>query len=114
MPYQIIYVLGGLGVDIGWLIETMCVAGCVPLASSMDDCSRIFCCLCAIMPKRRICVKEQNLSRRLFAILLSWMRAALLVSCFFSLFFRLAATEGRTLARAVANSVAVSWRVVPA
>ena len=65
MPYQVLTVLGGLGVDIGWLLEASCVADCVPLIVYVVACSLIFCCLCAIMPnKRRVCAKEHNLSRR--------------------------------------------------
>ena len=52
---------------------------------------------------------------RVFATRLSWTMAVLLASCVLWLFsFWLAAMEGQTLARAVAMSVAVSWRVVPA
>jgi hypothetical protein len=78
-------------------------------------CFLIFCCLCDIIPRRRVCAKEQSLSRRVFAILFLWMRAVLFMSCVCLPFVvRLAAIEGRALARAVAMSVAVFWRVVPA
>jgi len=68
-----------------------------------------------MMPKSLVCTKKQSLLRRVFAILLSWRRAADLVSgvlCSFLL--RSEAMEGRTLARADAKSFAVSMRVVPA
>ena len=79
MPYQMI---AGLGVAMGWLLGASCVTNCVPLVVPMVACSLIFCCLCDIMPKSRVCAKEQNLSGRIFAILLSWIiRAVLLVSC---------------------------------
>ncbi len=59
---------------------------------------------------RRFWAREQNLSRRVFAILLSWVRAVLFVSCvLWPLGSRWAVTEGQTLARVVAMSVAVSW-----
>ena len=99
----------------GCLLGASCVASCVPQVIYVDASSLIFCCLRAIMSKRRVCAKDQNLSRRVFAILLSWMRAILLMSCVFWPFvFRLMAVEGWTLASVVAMLVVVSWRVVPA
>ena len=75
-------------------------------------CSLIFCCLSTILPRRRVCVKVQSLYTRGFAILLLRMRAVLFLSCVYLPFVvRFAAVEGRALARAVAMSVAVSWRI---
>ncbi len=68
-----------------------------------------------MMPRRRDGAKLQNLLIRFFAILLSWMREILLVSCdLWSFCLRLAAMEGRTLARMVAMSVDVSEKMVQA
>ena len=115
MPYQMTVILGGLGVDMGWLLGASCVTDWLPLGAPTTASSLIFCCPCAIMPRRRVCAKEQSLSRRVFAILLSWMRAFLFVSCvFWPLVARLGAVEGRALTRADEMSVAVSRRVVPA
>ena len=67
------------------------------------------------MPRRRVWAKEQNLSKRVLATCLSWVRAVLLVSLVLRFFyFPLMSMEGRALARAVAMASAVSWRLVPA
>ena len=51
-----------------------------------------------MMPKGLVCAKEQSLLRRVFAILLSWKRAAELVSgVLCPLRLRSEAMEGRTL-----------------
>ena len=55
MPYQMMFVLGGLVVDMGWLIGASCVAAFVPLVSLVIACSLIFCSLCVIMPRRGVC-----------------------------------------------------------
>ena len=80
MHYQMMVFLGGLGVEMGLLLGGSCVADCVPLVAHVIACSLIFCCLCAITPRRRVCAKEQSFSRRVFAILFSWMRAVLFMS----------------------------------
>ena len=68
-----------------------------------------------MMSKRPDYAKEENLTRRVFAILLSWMRVVLIMSCVLCfLVFFLAAMEGRTLACVVAKSVAMPKNVVPA
>ena len=67
------------------------------------------------MPRRRVWARAQSLSIRVFATCLSWMTDVLLGSCVFDILdFPLASDEGRTLAKAVAVSDAVSLRVVPA
>jgi len=115
---QMIVVRGGLGARAGRCLGVVCLAigmsGAVGFGI-VAACSQINFCLCAIMPNNLVCAKEQSLLRRVFAILLSWRRAAELVSgvlCQFRL--RLEAMEGRTLARADAKSFAVSTRVMPA
>jgi len=40
--YQMMVVLGCLGVDMGWLIGASCVADCVPLVAPIIACSLIF------------------------------------------------------------------------
>jgi len=85
----------------------------VPLVVHVVACSLIVSCVCAIMSKRLYLVKEQSLSRRVLVILLLCIRAVLFMSCvFWPIVFHLSAVEGRTLARVVAMSVAVSWRMV--
>jgi hypothetical protein len=54
---------------------------CVSLIVLAAACSLIFCCMCANMPRRRVWAREQNLSRRIFAICLPWMRVVVFVSC---------------------------------
>jgi len=67
------------------------------------------------MPRRRGWAREQILSRRVLTTCFSWVRAILLASCILRHFdFPLLSMEGRDLARAVAMSAAMSWRVVPA
>jgi len=108
-------VLSGLGVDKGRSQGASCVVDYVFLIMLVDACSFILFFPCAIMPSRRVWAREQNLSRRVFATCLSWMRAVILVSFVLRIFvFPLASMEGRALARAVAMSASVSWRVVPA
>ena len=115
---QMIAVRGGLGVRVGRCLGAVCLAIGISGAVGFGvvaACSLINFCLCAMMPKSLVCAKEQSLLRRVFAILLSWRRAAELVSgvlCPFLL--RSEAMEGRTLARADAKSFTVSMRVVPA
>ncbi len=83
MPSKIIDVLGGIILCMGFLL------------GHVTDCYRIFCYGCAIMPKKRVSAKEQNLSRRVFQILLSLRRAVWLVSYYLCLFcFQLAEIEG--------------------
>ena len=104
-------VLGGLGVDGGWCLGASRAAVCVVLFMLVA----FFFFLRAIMPRRRVWAREQNLSRRVFATCLSWMTGVLLSPYVFGvLYFPLTSEEGRTLARAVAMSDAVSLRVVPA
>ncbi len=68
-----------------------------------------------MMTMSRVCAKSQNLSSRFLALLLSWVRAVLLVSCdMWPFCVCLAAIEERALARAVAMAFAASERVVPA
>ena len=69
--YKMVVVLDGLGVDVGCLLVASYVADCVSLVVLVVACSLIFNCLCDLMPNRRVCTKEQNFSRRVFAILLS-------------------------------------------
>ena len=83
MPSQMMNVLGGLGVDMGWLLWASSVADCAPLVVLVAACSLICCCLCAILSKTRVSAKEHSLPRRLSVILLSWMRAVLFMSCVF-------------------------------
>jgi len=42
MPYQMMVVLGGLGVDMGWLLGASCVADWVPVDAHVIACSQIF------------------------------------------------------------------------
>ncbi len=68
-----------------------------------------------MMPSSLVCASEQSLSRRVFAILLSWRRAVELVSgVLCPLHLRWVAMKGLTLARANAKSFAVSMRMVHA
>ena len=91
------------------------MAECVRLIERVAACSRIFCCLCAIIPRKHVWKSDQYLSKMTLAIHFSWIRAVLLISCFLWPFhFRWTVVEGRTLARAVAILVIVSWRVMPA
>jgi len=43
------------------------VADCVPFIVPIVACSLIFCCLCAIMSKRRACGKDHDMSRRAYS-----------------------------------------------
>ena len=47
------------------------------------------------MPRRCVLAKEQNLSRRVLATCLSWVRAVLLVSCVLMIFFFSFVVDGR-------------------
>ena len=115
---QMMVVRGGLGVWVGGCLGAVCLANYVfgaVLLGLVAIISLIFFRMCAMMPKTLVFAKEQSLLRRVFAILLSWMRAVELVSgvlCPFRL--RSEAMEGRTLARADAKSFAVMMKVVPA
>ena len=51
------------------------------------------------MPRRRVWAREQNLSRRVFASRLSWVRAVLLVSCVLSFFFPFVVDGGAGLGK---------------
>ncbi len=44
------------------------------------DCSLIFCCRCAMMPRSHKWAREQNLSSRAFAVRMPCKRAVLLIS----------------------------------
>ncbi len=115
---QMMVVRGGLGAWVGGSLGAVCLANGVSGAVGLGlvaIISLIFFCLCAMMPKSLVCAREQSLFMRVFAILLSWMRAVEFVSgvsCPFRL--RSEAMEGRTLAMADAKSFAVSIGVVPA
>ena len=80
---QMIAVRGGLGDRVGRCLGAVCLAigmsGAVGF-SIVDAFSLINFCLCAMMPKCLVCAREQSLLRRVFAILLSWRRAAELMS----------------------------------
>ena len=68
-----------------------------------------------MMPRSLVWARVHNLSSSAFAVRVSCRRAVLLISgalCPFC--FLMAAMEGRTCDSAVAMSVAVSLRVVPA
>jgi len=68
-----------------------------------------------MMPRSLVWAKEQSLSSRASAVRVSCRRAVLLISgVVWPFCFLVAAMEGRTWAIAVAMSVAVSLRVVPA
>ena len=43
MSSQMMVVLGGIGVDMGWLLGASCVAECVPLVAHVIACSLILC-----------------------------------------------------------------------
>ncbi len=80
---QMMIVRGGLGVRVGRSLGAVCLANGISGAmwfGILVACFLINFCLCAMMPKSLVCVKEQGLLRRVFAILLSWRRAAELVS----------------------------------
>ena len=115
---EMMVVRGGLGVRMGRSLGAVCLANGISGAvwfGIIAACSLINFFLCAVMPKSLVRAKEQSLLRRFLAILLSWRKAAELVSgvlCPFRL--RSDAMEGRTLARADAKSFTVSMRVVPA
>ncbi len=49
------------------------------------------------MPIRRVWAREQKLSRRVLATCLSWVRAVLLVSCVFNVFFSFVVDGGADL-----------------
>ena len=111
---QMMVVRGGIGFRVGRSLGAISLAngisGVVWIAT-VAACSLINLCLCVMMPKSLDCAKEQSLLRRVFAILLSWRRAAELVSGFLWPFrLRSEAMEGRTLARADAKSFTVSMR----
>jgi hypothetical protein len=68
-----------------------------------------------MMPRSLVWARAQNLSSSAFAVRVSCRRAVFLISGVLCPFcFLVAAMEGRTWANAVAMSVAVSLRVVPA
>ena len=117
--YHVMAVVGCLGGCIGGCLVTRCVVGCFPSSVGVlllpVACSLIFCCLCAMIPRSLDWVREQNLSSKAFAVRVSCRRVVLLISgvlCPSS--FLMVAMEGRTCDSAVAMSVAVSLRVVPA
>ena len=58
MPYKMMVVLGGLGVDMGLLLGTSCVVNYVTLSSPMVACSRNCCCLCDMMHDRHVCARD--------------------------------------------------------
>ncbi len=109
---QMMAVRGGLGVLVGGCLEAVCLVNGVSAAvwlGLVAIVSLTFFCLCAMMPKSLVCAREQSLLMRVFAILLSWMRAVELVAGVLRPFrLRSEAMEGRTLARADAKSFAVS------
>ncbi len=79
--YHVIVVRGGIGVDMERLIGASGLADCVPLVVHVVACSIICCCLCAIMSRKRVWAREQNLSRMVFVIRMSLMGAVVLVLC---------------------------------
>ena len=117
--YHVIAVVGCLGCCVGGCLLTSCAVGCpspsVGVLVPPEVCSLIFCCLCAMMPRSLVWARVHNLSRSALAVRVSWRRAVLLIPGVLCPFcFLVAAMEGRTWASAVAMSVAVSLRVVPA
>ena len=112
-------VVGCLGGCIGGCLVTRCVVECFPSSVGVlllpVVCSLIFCCLCAMIPRSLDWAREQNLLSKAFAVRVPCRRAVLLISGVLCPFcFLMAAMEGRTCDSAVAMSVAVSLRVVPA
>ncbi len=95
-------------------------ASSVTVCVSCDDVcgclvSYFFSFLFAIMLRRRVWAREQSMSKRVSATCLSRMTGVLIGYRVLSLLdIPLTSWEGRTLARAVAMSYAVSLRVVPA
>ncbi len=79
---HMIVVRSGLGVRVRRCLGAVCLAigmsGAVGFGI-VAAYSLINFCLYAMMPKSIVCAKEQSLLRRVFAILLSWRRAAELV-----------------------------------
>ena len=117
--YHVMAVVGCMGGCIGGCLMTRCAVGCSPSSVGVlllpVVCSLIFCCLCAMMPRSLVWARVQNLSSSAFAVRVSCRRAVLLISGVLCPFcFLMAAIEGRTCDSAVAMSVAVSLRVVPA
>ena len=117
--YHVIAVVGCLGGCVGGCLITRCAVVCPPHGVGVlvlpVVCSLIFCCRFAMMSRSLVWARAQNLSSSAFAVRVSCRRAVLLISGVLCPFcFLMAAMEGRTWTSAVAMSVAVSLRVVPA
>ena len=84
------------------------MADCVPLVAHVIACFLIFCCLCCIMPKSRVCAKEQSFVEEILRDPLVVGEGGYFMSCVCWLCVaRLAAIEGQARTRVVAMSVAV-------
>ena len=70
MPYQVMIVLGGLDVGRRLFLGASYMADGEPLVCHVCGCLCGLFCLCAMMSIKRVCDKEQNLSRRVLEILL--------------------------------------------
>ena len=81
--HQMMVVRDGLGVRVDRYLGAVCLANGMSGAVGsgiVAACSLIFFCLWAMMPRILVSAREQSLLRRVFAVLLSWRRAAELVS----------------------------------